>query len=235
MKNIRLKRFSLAFVIVISIVIILNGCDTLGNRNITKPLNRSKWVEDLFTENICALPCWEGITPGKITVFEAYQMLESNSLYTSIEEPIVINVDPKKYEIIWKNKEGTAGGLARSLGDKNLIWVIYLSLTQENPKITLGEIISVFGEPDSLIIEEDRGICISKLFYIQKSMAIVFSDPCHLKLSIRKNQEIESIRLFPTDISNFPEVEYFQSNIFQYLLEWNGYGRYPITKIIKLE
>jgi hypothetical protein len=54
-------------------------------------------------------------------------------------------------------------------------------------------------------------------------------------MSVNKNEEVESIWLFPAGLSNFPQVDYFQTDILEYLIEWNGYGRYPITKQIKLE
>lgn len=211
--------------------LLFSGCNVVENQVMTKLPIRSEWVENIFTEKKCALPCWEGITPGETTIHEAAELLASNSLFDLLYGPKLIFEDPTQYEIVWKTKQQkTEGGQARSLGTGDLVWFLNLGFTGESPTITLEDIVTNFGEPDSLIIEEDRGLCIGKLFYGNKSMVINFQHRCGTKMSVNKKEQVETIWLFPAGISGFPEIEYFQTDILEYLLEWNGYGRYPITK-----
>ena len=224
------------FIPLFFLLIVITGYSVFQNQSTRTSTVNSEWVTRFFKETDCSLPCWEGITPGVTTIHEAAELLASNSLFDLLYGPKLRFEDPTQYEIVWKTKQQkTEGGQARSLGTGDLVWWLNLGFTGEGPTITLEDIVTNFGEPDSLIIEEDRGLCIGKFFYEKEAMVINFQHRCKLKMSVNKNEEVESIWLFPTGISSFPEIKYFQSNILQYLLEWNGYGRYPITKQIKLE
>ncbi|KAF0111917.1 MAG: hypothetical protein FD147_431 [Chloroflexi bacterium] len=219
----------------LSFMLLLVGCENYTHRGTDQPQLKSVWVDRILNEKICNLPCWEGITPGMTTIFEALEILQSNDLFIGLKDPVLIRDSPITYELAWQTKSDTGGGIARSVGENYAIRSIYLSLSKERPEITINEIIAHFGEPDSLIIEEDRGLCIGNLFYSEKAVTVVFSERCRKKMSVSENQVVDSIELFPLGISTFPEVEYFRSNTLEFILYWTGYGEYPITKKIQIE
>ena len=78
----------------------------------------SGWVEDIFIEKKCTLPCWEGITPGVTNIDEAQAILETNSSFLITTEPTLYNDNLGEYEIEWKTTQLLGGGIARSLGEK---------------------------------------------------------------------------------------------------------------------
>jgi hypothetical protein len=100
----------------------------------------------------CALPCWEGVTPGRTTVVDAIKILSQNP---GITAGSVITATSPGF-LTWKWVASERGGEARY--DPNAqpptitsITPYYETLPGSAPSFALAEVIQRYGEPSHII------------------------------------------------------------------------------------
>lgn len=233
MKKSRLN-FNFKFNLIFTLVLLLTtGCMLTNRATPLPPPALSDWVTRFFDEGVCELPCWEGITPGETTIYEAMDILRNSPIYRNVDDPVEVENRPLNYlSIGWQTSQGNGGGMAWSYQGGETISIITLALYNESPKITLTDILSSFGDPDSLMIENVRGnICVAHIFYPEKVMEIKLIESCNNKsMRLEAQSEIYEASLFPLNSPNFPEIKGWLPDVQRYLADWNGYGKYMVTK-----
>ncbi len=223
-------KFNLIFTL---ILMFTTGCVLIKKATVLPTPVFSDWTTRFFDETLCQLPCWEGIIPGKTTIYEATDILRETSIYKNVKDPVEVMNRPLNYHYVsWLTSQGNGGGMVWSLEGEEAISKITLALQNESPKITLINILYFFGDPDSLIVEEVRGnICVAHIFYLKKGMEIVLIKNCNNKsIKLESQSEIYEVSLFPLNSPSFPEVKGWATDIKRYLVAWNGYGKYMVTK-----
>jgi hypothetical protein len=228
---------TIIIVIIFSFLMILmiSGCEISHKSETISPPVFSPWVSRFFDEQVCQLPCWEGIIPGETSIVDAFQILNNNPDYFLSSKPTKVSYGfPEYYEMNWTTSDAKGGGLAWSKGDEKFISEILLNFQNEDPEISLENIITSFGEPDNLVIKEQRdGICSVKLFYAEEVMEVLTIEKCQSgQLSLSLKTKVYSILLFPIDKPGFPDKNYWEAGTQEYLIKWKGFGKYPITDIL---
>lgn len=231
-----LKEHSLTTILIVILnLFILTGCVIVKKPSPTPVPVYSGWITRISEEQICKLPCWEGITPGKSTINEAVDMLRKNPIYKNVADPVEESGNPKLFVTNWETNQGNGGGLVWSREGEDFISWIVLGFRNQNPIITLNDIITSFGDPDSILVEESRGnVCGAGIFYIAKGMEVRILQNCTNRgIGLTSKSEIYDISLYPLNDPGFPEVKNWLVDTEKYLVDWNGYGIYPISKEYK--
>jgi hypothetical protein len=96
----------------------------------------------------CRLPCWEGITPGKTSATEAFDLLQSNPLIDDVN--LINEKDFGEINWRWKTEDNSGGRLFFRKADQ-LVDAILPGIKNQ---IGLGDIIRAYGEPDFAWVKE---------------------------------------------------------------------------------
>jgi len=199
-------------VLITSIVLtLLSSCISGQGNHVWKKI---KWIDAWLASPSCNPPCWEGVTPGKTTLDQAYVILNTN--------PQILNATKETNYVAWSFQPKNDGGSGLIFSENNdLIEVI--SLRPRNGIISLGETIEKFGEPDQVLFTaSDSDIVITYLVYSKKGMALVLSLSNTSTRRISSNEDILGIDLFVPgyDFSGF-ELTMIVSET-----KWIGYSIY---------
>lgn len=235
-KNHILQVIFLAFLIQFN----LTGCDLVKRETQTPTPTPmfNDWISRFLEEKICKLPCWEGITPGKTAINEGVDILKENPGYVNVTDPIEVKSGSGDYSYAsWLANQGNGRGMLWSLNSEEYVSKITLNFRGLSKAITLSDILSFFGDPQFIVVDENRGnICADSIFYEQKGMQVLIIQQCRNgKAVISKDTEIEEVSLYPLQAPGFPQVNHWLVDMDKYTTPWIGYGKYPITKVSKFQ
>ncbi len=154
----------------------------------------SRWLNSLP----CSPPCWEGIIPGKTTVREAQNLLKSNSFVTSVKIRNGISGS-----IYWESNN-VGFGLGDALFDSSEQIIKAIRPGFRPNKLTLGDVISHFGEPGHVSVGTTWGgnsVFYSTIFYyLDKGFSIYYSLADSKPGVYDKNIVINWVTFFGPDI-----------------------------------
>lgn len=166
--------------------------------------------QDFKDTNECTLPCWEGIVPGVTTENEAKKLITEK--YHMTEELLVdtsINWSARDYHANVRFHNDTVSGIR--------IWF-------DRQMLTVGDIISQYGEPETVEIEppEWGSGCGVRLQYEQRGIEVTRLSEHATSGIIEASQYVYALNLFRSDPSNSMMV----GNPRVIVEEWRGYGIY---------
>lgn len=170
----------------------------------------------------CSAPCWRGIIPGVTTLDEAWVIAQSmlEVINSTENAPISIEKDGKgEYIIIYFDKISVTFS-ADSLGVVEE-GDFYFHLLRELEKPTMGDLLSIYGEPESIeicheLMEMRRAIVY--IYYPQ--MYLLFDQTLPIEgddysVSVNKNTHIDTILLLPRA---------HERPVYDFSFSWTGYG-----------
>jgi hypothetical protein len=134
---------------------------------VTKEISTPPAWEYLWLKGIpCSAPCWLGITPGQTLLDDAVKILKQNQFVKSETIKIGSNY------IRWSWIEGTYEGVAIYNPNSNAHTIINMAAAGYNAKFKLGEIISIYGEPNFIKANYVGGIPSIHFFWFSKGFTI---------------------------------------------------------------
>ena len=212
MKNI----FQLSLVIIILLAI--SSCSTINSKN--APLQ-------VIASEECTATCWRGITTGVTTLDEAWALVQQMMQERNPDEVVPTEIEKDtldRYITIYFGKI-TLTFYADSDGvieDGELSF--RLLRRSEKPKLT--DLLSVYGEPDSIEICHDlmeMRRAIVYIYYPQMYFLFVQTLPIEgesFDVSIEKSTHIDYITLLPQS---------YEHPVYDFSFPWAGYGDVLIT------
>jgi len=96
----------------------------------------------------CRLPCWEGITPGKTSATEAFDLLQSNPLIDQVN--IINEKDYGEINWRWRTEDNSGGRLFFRIVDQ----LVYAILPGIKSQINLGDVIQAYNEPNYVSVKK---------------------------------------------------------------------------------
>lgn len=203
---------------------LLVSCSVALYLNRPSPELRSEWINKWLENPACQLPCWENITPGRTTISEAKEQLSKIANITNIR---VSTINPWGTEISWNfENSGDSGSIHFELVDNGVVSRIFLGHDQE-PGLTVGEVIQVFGEPDFIHVYDCRGNqCMVRIintnmgYYLETLLPKNF-----IQVKIAPDTQVSSISIIKVGRESFLKtIGGIQPYISEYT--WVGYGYY---------
>lgn len=177
----------------------------------------------------CSAPCWRGIKPGVTTLDEAWiiaqQMVQASNTNEVVPTEIKKNA-ADRYIIIYFGKTS----LTFYADSQGVIeeGEFYFHLLRHSEKPKLDDLLSVYGEPDSIEICHDLMEIRRAIVYIYYSqMYFLFEQSLPLygdsfDVPIEKNTRIEYITLLP---------QTYERPVYDFSFKWTGYGGVSITPV----
>jgi hypothetical protein len=188
------------------------------------PEPRSEWLNKWLETPACQLPCWENITPGKTTISEAKERLFQIANITNIHGSTINTLGT---ELSWNfENHGGSGSIQFEPEDNGVVSRIFLGHDQE-PGLTVGEVIQKFGEPDFVQVYDCRGNqCMVSIintdmgYYLETLLTKNF-----VQVNISPDTPVIFIWLIEPGRENFLKaIGGIQPYISEYT--WVGYGYY---------
>jgi hypothetical protein len=103
----------------------------------------------LISQEPCAPPCWQGITPGVSTHDEAEAILQGMEVVD--QESYYPHNTPDRLQVWWGTILPEEREYVHSLSSDSSGIVEGIYITQMWVEITLDELIQIYGEPDGLV------------------------------------------------------------------------------------
>ncbi|MBZ0294292.1 MAG: hypothetical protein K8L99_17140 [Anaerolineae bacterium] len=146
-----LSRFTLIFAVVICIVILASLLLILG-----QAAPAIEW--DALVGETCELPCWQGITPGQTTTFEALNILQAHPWIANVSTAPGLRENPNREDSEGSITWDWSGQQPRSMlvgGTINVRRNLVQSI-QLVTMIPFGEIWLALGWPDRGSVQPSR-------------------------------------------------------------------------------
>lgn len=178
--------------------------------------------DSLITDQPCAAPCWNNITPGETAWNDALTLLEDD---TDIEN--VQSQQDDDSEAIVAEFQGVGGSPCCQMFSENgrVVSLIFLRLA---PEVTVGEVIDAQGEPAYAIgseFAEDQAI-INLLF--PELQTVVYAFTAGVNADLTEDSEIVGVLYMqPHDMEQLIQT----SN----LHAWEGFGSYQMYAVTNEE
>ncbi len=178
--------------------------------------------DSLITDQPCAAPCWNNITPGETAWNDALTILEDD---TDIENVQTQQDDDS--EAIVAEFQGVGGGACCQMFSDNgtAVSLIFLRLA---PDITVGELVDAQGEPSYAIgseFAEDQAIV--NLLY-PELQTVVYAFTAGVNADLTEDSEIVGVLYMqPSDMELLVQT----SN----LHGWEGFGPYQTYAVTNEE
>lgn len=173
-----------------------------------------KWLEN----PVCQPPCWDGITPGVTDIESAKFLLNQNTK--------IVWIDSDETYLMWEI-EGDSGLAYTDSTKSETITRIQFDLSR--PKLTLGQVISEYGDPTRVQVGDCIDQCVAQVFFEDKNMIIgLYLWPIYAneKVEITSSSKVELLYFFSSEMAPFPE-KYLFSVYYSKRIGWKGYGIYP--------
>jgi hypothetical protein len=158
-------KFRYALPVLIALVLVVAACVPPPNLRNEKFLND----DSLLTNEPCAAPCWNNITPGETTWDNALITIQDDPRFDEPQTQTAQD-DSKAVGALWKETGGDdCCQMVSEDGD-----TVSLILLQLAPNHTLGELIEARGEPAYAVGtpgNEDQAIV--NLFYPDDSLIVI--------------------------------------------------------------
>lgn len=183
-------------VIVLLLVVYLCSC----SKEIKPDYHKDAWIDLLFEDTLCEIPCFLGIEPGVTDWQTAKRILDtqeqikaySNTKNFNFEADNRVFFDFRTNHI---NKRSDSGSLWIKPND-NLVQKISLTFTASD--IQVGEIISSYGAPDYYLNEGGKAppsYCNISLIYLKLNTVIGVKPKCKFldestKIEIDKDDKV---------------------------------------------
>ena len=131
---------------------------------------QSSWVTEWLDASACAPPCWEGITPGETTLYQISKDTNKTSTKLDFDGPHAFS-DGSFYFGWTYNENGNLYPAVQATTESNLdmtIGDLQFEFGLPGSYLSVNDIISHFGEPDYVGIDEDMAGCGAVIFYSDK-------------------------------------------------------------------
>ena len=201
--------------VAISVILLFGGCraDTAHSHE--------QWLTAWLDEPTCALPCWEGITPGVSTQEEAAAALGAL--------PGVAKLAVVGQELRWDFADGQTVSTERMTGKGD--GVVYASAEGiverivlrpgDNESLMLDELVRAFGKPGEVLFKDcsRKELCFLRLVYPQEGMNLAVTLPVRRAdstVTITAETQIDGVELFVPVAEGHGGVT------------WQGYGSYNL-------
>jgi hypothetical protein len=201
-----IKWFLYSFALMVGFVLAISAAVLIGHR---QPI--TKEIALLHLGDMCELPCWIGITPGKTSVGEARRLIAK--IYNDAE-PIAldpanggVNVYSPDGDILWIGLNGRAGSVP---SDDMVVTHIFLGIY--NP-VRLGDVIGVLGSPDAV----DTGYACCQGEAVTKQWA-------RIGLTGASMDDFSPRHIFASQLVR--SVSLFVVTNEAYYKRWHGFGTY---------
>jgi len=210
-------RKSILLLFSLIILIVISGCGLL---------NRKSQTLDLLQNQVCAPPCWQGITPGTTTFDEAWivaQSLDSADKGPNDQSPLSINRDMFSKFITISYKFAAVGFRPDSQG---IIEEIGFTFGRHWDEPELQHLIEIYGKPISVdICHELLEIRRAVVWIRYPDVSFYFSEQLPAEgnlftVHVRKDAGIDAIYYKSPDVE-FP--------ILDFSFPWSGYSDLTIT------
>jgi hypothetical protein len=165
----------------------------------------------------CALPCWEGVTPGRTTVADAIKILNQNP--GIIAGSVITGTSPGF--LTWKWVGSERGGEARY--DPNaqpptitFITPYYEMFPGSAPSFTLEEVIQRYGEPSHVIAQAfygphaDGPFYTLTIIYAQQGVSFERSGSNQTKPILSQSMRLDSVSFHPLPFDPGPYSDVWQ-------------------------
>ena len=204
-------------------VTLISGCKT------TPASPKLPWIERWLSNPVCQPPCWEGITPGETTAKEAHKKL---STLPDVERMWLPSEYTSPHVLSWEMAgcDGLTWGSVyfEKYPDDNIEW-LDLHTSCEESKITLQEMIYVFGTPQYAWAEWNSAGCTAELLNLEKGMILSTYERGLLSYRrLKPTSPVEAVLLFPTGDSLEKVVESMPYLADTDIREWQVYDN-PCT------
>lgn len=206
------------------VVFIITGCTQFPRKNYA-------WVQEWLKTSTCPPPCWEGITPGKTTLYDISATTISEKYKLRFNEPVAF--PPTAYYFLWTNTKGNDQTTAVSAGTVSMkdmtIDSIEFKFGHLGSLVTVDDVISRFGEPDLVGLKTEMLRCEAVLFYENNHVWLELEGkPIKESYLIDKNTHL-TWSYYLSDNARDERLELFQKPELQ-IITWGGYGNYPCKK-----
>jgi len=194
----------------VAVLILISGCSTVELDPILKG------------QNDCYPPCWHQIQPGITTMTKALEVikgLDGNSQYQLDKPFIYFSFNDHKHNRIHVSD------------DEIVDWIEFNS----NPS-DLSQVISMIGEPESLLFRIDSEVCVVDMFFLKKG--IYFQGECKASLvgdywTITPKTKLYTVYFIDPqkqldDLLLMFFGEASGRAMKDAIRPWSGYGKYPI-------
>ncbi len=194
----------------------------------------------LFDSEGCKAPCWNGLTPGQSTSKDVDNFLANLSAYQWAEGDTFIPGAGCKSTRIRENFG--VGSVDFYAVDDHLIFI----KSHHPNKISLGEIVDHFGDPEYFKAVLDIGVdyrfYILEIYYPHKGLGFEFSPDQEKGVDrIESDMMVSTIHYFePGDFSSYYLSRYScftekagvilsgQTEINNFIQEWSGFGKIDV-------
>lgn len=227
-------RFLQAIGISLAIVSLLAGCQPASEQ----PVAEVHWFADrsILTDDPCAAPCWQGITPGETPLDEAFDILTE------------LGYEPR-YVGNWGNQIGWVSPLGYPESGLQRIASQLFSLQIVGPvgfldvalefDLTLGEVMDKYGIPEKYHLYKSEGTLVGgghtpvvAVFFYYAQRGLVFaaflpiSDPGSETVVIDANTTLTRVYYFvPTSVERLVDDVYLLKGRIRWeepLDDWQG-------------
>lgn len=190
----------------------------------TPQLRNPRMLHDksLITNEPCAAPCWQGITPGVTLWNDAVKLLQRDTTFVNFEFQDVTDGDDKGSKTAtWQEKDGEKCCQMLSSKDGKIVRAIGLQLA---PDSTLGRLNAAQGTPAYVLpAGGDNDQALIALVYPDTPMVVYAFVAGTEKGALRPSSEIVLVSYLAMDDMN---NELKQA----YLHDWQGYQSYQWYK-----
>lgn len=200
----------------------------------------------------CAIPCWEGITPGvtdektALTIITDSNLVEQDSIKSAASQR-----DLARSGYVYRRSAGGSGSLSINEGT-----VYRIDIRPSSPPPLFSDIVDVFGPPDLVQIDSktDEGICYDvNLYYILRGLWVsgggCYSDNEEYAIRIGNSEEPNEANVHPhiptSNLTLFQPGETLEAiltnsllldaeatrHIATYSNSWTGFGFYPVSPV----
>ena len=173
-------------------------------------------VAVLHLGDICALPCWIGITPGKTTLSEAQGFIEKiYGTENSVSIGRTFN-STRSYTITMKSKKTLSIELSADFGQTDADTLIEnVRMVETNEIIRMGDIVNLFDGSSFITVEDINSnsckISSNQLVYIRYNCIILDNG------SVQRTSMIQDVWSINIDLyGNLPGI----------YTPWQGFGLY---------
>jgi hypothetical protein len=208
-----LPRFSLPLLALIG-VLFLAGCSA------PPPLRADNYLNDqsLLTDQPCAAPCFQGITPGVTTFADAVALLQNNAAFTNVQSREKTDQNPPVVQ--WSTAGNQPCCQLVANPDTNIVESIFINVA---PSMNLGQVIEKYGEPEYVFpADYSNEEVILGLLYPEAGH-VTFVVPGNADSSIDANDPVVLV-LYQAEESFTRQLE------LSALQGWNGFQTYQTYK-----
>jgi len=175
----------------------------------------------------CLAPCWRGIIPGVTTLDEAWALAQQMMQERNPNEGVPTEIEKDtldRYIIIYFEKIGLKFYVDSHGVIEEGEFSFHLLRRSEKPK--LKDLLSVYGEPDSIEMCHDLMEMRRAIVYIYyPQMYFLFDQTLPIEgesfdVFVEENTRIDYISLLPQS---------FERPVYDFSFPWSGYGDMSIT------